>query len=157
MFLNVLETVRIIVLYFLVKNLPRVVWTVLCLLLIQKNRASRINIFSVPCKLSYSFLLNLDQLPTFYPFALCVVKYPSVSSVQSLSRVRLFATPWIPARQASLSITNSRSSLRLSSIESVMASSHLILCHPLLLLPSIFPSTRVFSNASALRIGWPKY
>ena len=68
------------------------------------------------------------------------------SSVQSLSRVRLFVTPWIAARQASLSITNSRSSLRLTSIESVMPSSHLILCHPLFLLPPIPPSIRVFSN-----------
>ena len=67
------------------------------------------------------------------------------------------ATPWIVARQASLSIINSRSLLKLMSIESVMPSSHLILCHPLLLLPSIFPSIRVFSNESALRIRWPKY
>ena len=79
------------------------------------------------------------------------------SSVQSLSHVRPFATPWITARQASLSITNSRSSLRLTSIESVMPSSHLILCHPLLLPPSIFPSIRVFSNEEALGIRWPKY
>ena len=79
------------------------------------------------------------------------------SSVQSLVRVRLFATPWTSARQASLSITNSRSSLRLMSIESVMPSSHLILCRPLLLLPPIPPSIRVFSNESALRMRWPKY
>ena len=79
------------------------------------------------------------------------------SSVQSLSRVRLFATPWIAACQASLSITNSRSSLRLTSIESVMPSSHLILWHPLLLLPPIPSSIRVFSNESTLRIRWPKY
>ena len=79
------------------------------------------------------------------------------SSVQSLSRVRLSATPWTAALQASLSITISRSSFRLTSIESVMPSSHLILCHPLLLLPSIFPSIRVFSNESALCIRWPKY
>ena len=79
------------------------------------------------------------------------------SSVQSLSCVRLFVTPWITARQASLSITNSRGSLRLTSIKSVMPSNHLILCRPLLLLPSIFPSIRVFSNESALRIRWPKY
>ena len=79
------------------------------------------------------------------------------SSVQPLSRVRLFATPWIAARQASLSITNSRSSLRLMSIESVMPSSHLILCHALFLLPPIPPSIRVFSNESTLRIRWPKY
>ena len=81
------------------------------------------------------------------------------SSVQSLSRVRLFATPWTAACQASLSITNSRSLLKLMSIESVMLSNQLILCHPLpLLLPSsIFPSIRVFSNESTLRIRWPKY
>ena len=79
------------------------------------------------------------------------------SSFQSLSRVQLFATPWITARQASLSITNSQSSLRLTSIESMMPSSYLILCHPLLLLPSIPPSIRVFSNESTLLMRWPKY
>ena len=79
------------------------------------------------------------------------------SSVQWLSRVWLSATPWITARQASLSITNSQSSLRLTSIKSVMPSSHLILCHPLLLLPPIPPSIRVFSNESALHVRWPKY
>ena len=78
-------------------------------------------------------------------------------SVQSLSRVRLFATPWIAACQAPLSITNFWSLLKLTYIESVMPSSHLILCHPLLLLPSIFPNIRVFSNESALCISWPKY
>ena len=79
------------------------------------------------------------------------------SSVQSLSRVWHFATPWIAARQASLSITNSRSSLRLASIKSVMPSSHLILCRPLLLLPPIPPSIRVFSNESTLHMRWPNY
>ena len=79
------------------------------------------------------------------------------SSVQSLIRVRLFATPWTVARQASRSVTNSQSPLKLMSIESVMPSKHLILCHPLLLPPSIFPSIRVFSNESVLRIRWPKY
>ena len=79
------------------------------------------------------------------------------SSVQSHSCVRLFATPWIAACQASLSITNSRSSLQLTSIESVMPSSHLILCHSLLLLPLIPPSIRVFSNESTLHMRWPKY
>ena len=74
-----------------------------------------------------------------------------------LSRVRLFATPWTAAGQASLSITNSRNLLKLMSIESVMPSSHLILCRPLLLLPPIPPSIRVFSNESALHIRWPKY
>ena len=79
------------------------------------------------------------------------------SSVQSLSCVRLFLTPWTAACQASLSITNSRSLLKLMSIESVMPSNRLILCRPLFLLPSVFPSIRVFSNESALRIRWPKY
>ena len=78
-------------------------------------------------------------------------------SVQSLSRVRLFATPSIAACQASLSITNSQSSLKLTSIELVMPSSRLILCHPLLLLPPTPPSIRIFSNESTLRIRWPKY
>ena len=90
--------------------------------------------------------------PTLLP-----LKYLQFSSVQSLSCVRLFATPWIAARQASLSITNSRSSLKLMCIESVMPSSHLILCRPLLLLPPIPPSIRVFSNESTLRMRWPKY
>ena len=79
------------------------------------------------------------------------------SSVQSLSCVQLFVTPWTEASQASLSITNSRSLLKLVSIESVMPSNHLILCHPLLLLPSIFPSIRVFSNESVLCIRWPVF
>ena len=79
------------------------------------------------------------------------------SSVQLLIRVRLFVTPWIAARQASLSITISWSSLRLMSIKSVMLTSHLILCRPLLLLPSIPPSIRVFSNESTLHMRWPKY
>ena len=79
-----------------------------------------------------------------------------ISSIQLLSCVRLFPTPWTTARQASLSITNSRSLLKLTSIESMMPSNHLILCCPLLL-PSIFPSIRVFSNESVLCIRWPKY
>ena len=95
--------------------------------------------------------------------ALQIFRYPNYSyiyyhmSVQSLSHVRLFTTPWTIAYQASLSITNSWSLLKLISIESVMPSNHLILCHPLLLLPSIFPRIRVFSNESALCIRWPKY
>ena len=80
-----------------------------------------------------------------------------ISSVQSLSHVRLFVTPWIAAYQASLSITNSQSLLKLMSIELVMPSNHLILCPPLLLLPSVFPSIRGFSNESVLHIRWPKY
>ena len=84
--------------------------------------------------------------------------FPSISqSVQSLSRFRLFATPWTTAHQASLSITNSWSSLKLLSIESVMPSIHLILCCPLLLLPPIPPIIRVFFNESTLRMRWPKY
>ena len=79
------------------------------------------------------------------------------SSVQLLSHVQLFETPWTTARQTSLSITSSQSSPKPMSIESVMPSNHLILCHPLLLLPSIFPSIRIFSNESALHIRWPKY
>ena len=89
--------------------------------------------------------------------ALQVDSLPTVSSVQSLNRVRLFATPSTAARQASLSITNSWSLLKLMSIESVMPSNSLILCHPFLLLPSIFPSIRVFSSESVLCIRWPKY
>ena len=91
---------------------------------------------------------------------ICVIKIHPLtilSSVQSPSRVRLFATPWTAACQASLSITNSQSSPKLMSSESVMPSNHLILCRPLLLLPPIFPSIRVFSNESALCIRWPKY
>ena len=88
-----------------------------------------------------------------------VITFSSVefSSLQSLSRSWLFVTPWTTARQASLSITNSRSPPKPMSIELVIPSNHLILCHPLLLLPSIFPSIRVFSNESALHIRWSKY
>ena len=86
----------------------------------------------------------------------CIYRF-QFSSVQSLSRVRLFVTPWTAARQASLSITNSLSLFKFMSIESVMPSNHLILGHPLLLLPSIFPSIRVFSNESVLHIRWPMY
>ena len=86
-----------------------------------------------------------------------LTKLFNFSLVQSFSRARLFATPWITARQASLSITNSRSSLKLTTIESVLPSSHLILCHPLLLLPPIPLSIRVFSNESTLYMRWPKY
>ena len=93
----------------------------------------------------------------FFAFIFKVYRFfPLFSSVQSLSHVRLFVTPRTAARQASLSITNSQSLLKLMSIKSVMPSNHLILCHPLLLPPSIFPSIRVFSNESALHIMWPK-
>ena len=94
----------------------------------------------------------------FSVYLLNILKaYFEFSSVQSLSRVQLFGTPWITARQASLSITNSGSSLKLTSIKSVMTSSHLILGHPLPFLPPIPPSIRVFSNESTLRMRWPKY
>ena len=83
--------------------------------------------------------------------------HTQLSSVQSLSRIRLFATPWTTAHQTFLSITNSQSLLKLLSIELVMPSNHLILCHPVLLPPSIFPSITVFSNESVLHISWPKY
>ena len=84
----------------------------------------------------------------------CIFQF---SSVQSLRRVQLFATPWTAARQASLSITNSRSLLKLKSIQLVMPSSHVILCRPLFLPPSIFPGIRGFPNQSVLHIRWPKY
>ena len=99
--------------------------------------------------------LQVDSLPLSHQASLCT--YVQFSSVQPLSHVRLFATPWITAHQASLSITNSWNSPKLMFIESVMPSNHLILCHPLLLLPSIFPSIRVFSNGSVFCIRWPKY
>ena len=93
-----------------------------------------------------------------YPEQVIIQKDTSPQcSVQSLSCVQLFTTPWTAARQASLSITNSQSLLKLMPIESVMPSNHLILCYPLLILPSIFPSIRVFSNESVHRIRWPKY
>ena len=92
-----------------------------------------------------------------YPSLRSTALRGSFSSVQSLSRVRFFVTPWTASRQASLSITNSQSLLKLMSIELVVPSNHLILCHPLLLLSSIFPSIRVFSNESVLCITWPKY
>ena len=98
-----------------------------------------------------SLCLYFWQIP--YKLSWC----RTLSSVQLLSHARLFSTPWIAARQASLSITNSRSPPKPMSIESVMPSNHLILCCPLLLLPSIFPSIMVFSNESALHIRWPKY
>ena len=113
----------------------------------------RTRLFVIPNEIYYSSSLMI------FSIMMCMFFSPSVqfSSVQSLSHIRLFATPWIAARQASLSINNSRSSLRLTSIESVMPSSHLVLCRPLVLLPPIPPSIRVFSNESTLRVRWPKY
>ena len=104
---------------------------------------------------------NLVWTSLIFPLAYCsqyIHMYSHViSSVQLISPLRLFATPWTAARQAFLSITNSQSFLKLMSVQLVMPSNHLILCCPLLLLPSIFPSIRVFSNESVLRIRWPKY
>ena len=99
---------------------------------------------------------SIDLYTYWWIMIICTFTVQS-SSVQSFSHVRLFATPSVTASQASLSITNSWSSPKLMCIESVMPSSHLILCHPLLLLPPILPSTRVFSNKSALCMRWPKY
>ena len=111
------------------------------------------NVLTVDCQI---YLLSL---PFHIPFTSYLPLSPcfTFSSVQSFSHVRLFATPWTAARQASLSITISQSSLKLTSIELVMPSSHLILCRPLLLLPPIPPSIRVFSNESTRRMRWPKY
>jgi len=105
---------------------------------------------------NFSTLKCFNRVETF---SQCFTKFENHISVQfqSLSPVRLFVTPWIAAHQASLSSTNTQSSLKLTSIESVMPSSHLILCRPLLLLPPIPPRIRVFSNESTLRMRWPKY
>ena len=100
------------------------------------------------------FLQNYLDLLSFWDENLLTFFF---SSVQSLSHAQLFATPWAVALQASMSITNSRSLLKLMSIESVMPSNHPVLCRPLLLPPSMFPSVRVFSNESALLIRWPKH
>ena len=101
--------------------------------------------------------MTVEPLITFASLLNPGLSSVQFSSVQWLSRVRLFAIPYIAAHQASLSITNSRSLPKLMAIKSVMPSSHLILCHPLLLLPPIPPSFRVFSNESTLRMRWPKY
>ena len=107
--------------------------------------------------MAWSFYFKTADSLTKLPLYVTHFSSLQFSSVQSLSRVRLFATPWIAAHQASLSNTNSQSSLKLMCIKSAMPSSHLILCHPLLLLPPIPPSIRVFSNESTLRMRWPKY
>ena len=105
-----------------------------------------------------SSLKTVIQLSIFWDAPLVILLYMTyISSVQSLSHVQLFGTPWTAVCQASLSVTNSRNPPKPMSIESVMPSNHFILCRPLLLLPSIFPSIRVFSNESVLHIKWPKY
>ena len=112
------------------------------------------------CVCHISIYSSVDvHLDCFHILAIVnnAAKNIQIRSDQSLSRVRLFATPGTTARQASLSITNSQSLLKLMCIELMMPSNHLILCCPLLLLPSIFPSIKVFSNESALHIRWPKY
>ena len=106
-------------------------------------------------KIKEQFIYNKNTYFNYTVWVLAVV-YSHISSVQSRSHVWFLATPWTAARQASLSITNSWSLLKLMSIESMMPSNHLILCHPLLLPPSIFPSIRVFSNESVLHIKWTK-
>ena len=113
---------------------------------------------------NWRFVTGYDLLVCFRDLIACILtlwhckqKQVQFSSVQSLSHVRLFATPWTAARQASLSITNSWSLLKLMSIELRVQFSHIILCHPLFLLPSVFPSMRVFSSESVLHIRWPKY
>ena len=103
----------------------------------------------------YLLKFKYFNIAQFWLLFSCIKFKPMFSSVQPLSRVWLFATLWTAAHQASLSITNSRSLLRLMSTESVMPSSHLILCHPLLLLPSVFPTIKVFPNESVLPIRWP--
>ena len=119
----------------------------------KKNLSSE---YSVHHHVLCTHLLKIPWIHLPFPK---VITSPLVQdqSVKSLSRVRLFVTPWTAGHQASLSITNSRSLPKLMSIESLMPSNHLILCRPLLLLPSIFTSIRVFSNESALCIRWPKY
>ena len=113
-------------------------------------------LFQIIFLVGYYIMLSIVPWATYQQLSLLVIYFMHQDQDLSLSHVRLFATPWIAARQASMSITNSRSSLRLTSIESVMPSSHLILCCPLLLSP-IPPSIRVFSNESTLPMRWPKY
>ena len=123
------------------------------------NRAQMSDLTHKDFQVSISNMFNELQETVFKGIKHDKMSYKMeiISSVQSLSHVRLLATPRATARQASLSITNSQALLKLRSIESVMPSNHLILCHPLLLLPSIFPCIREFSNKLALCIRWPKY
>ena len=105
----------------------------------------------------YSWIYIYIHLHIYIAESLCHIHESTISSVQLLSHVWLSATSWTAERQPSLFVTSSQSLLKFMSIESVIPSNHLILCHPLLLLPSIFPSIRVFSSESVLRIRWPKY
>ena len=131
----------------------------------SKMSESEIMIHSIYGNRFISLSSLLPLFPLWYSLRIpeesyLIVFFPSVGllgSVQSLGHVLFFVTPWTGARQASVSITNSRSLSKLMSIMSVMPSNHLILCHPLLLLPSVFPSIRVFSDKSVLCIRWPKY
>ena len=144
----------------LVKN-PPALWETwvqsLCWeVLLEKGKATHSRILAGEFHGPYSPRGHrVEQDWAIFTFTYCFI--PSISSVQLLSRVWLFATPWITARQASLSITNSRSLLKLMSVELVMPSSHLILCCPLLLLPPVPPSIRVFSSESTLCMRWQKY
>ena len=130
-------------------------WTLELISLVLDGSFGLVYLLALQLASAYHHQLEKRKLPlwlsSFRKLLLCCL----ISSVQSLSHVRLFATPWTAAHQASLSITNSLSLLKLMSIESVMPSNHLNLCHPLLL-PSILPSIWIFSNESVLRIRWPK-
>ena len=123
----------------------------------QQASLSVTNFQSLPKLLSIELVMPSNHLILCCPLLLQPSILPSISSAQLLSRFQLFVTPWTTACQASLSITKSQSAPKPMSTESVMLSNHLILCRPLLLLPSIFPSIRVFSSESALPIRWPKY
>ena len=129
-------------------------WIILFFFLHTKWQHNVLNTFCSKRNFHFKKHLKITQVTKTYRL---YWNLKFLSSVQSLSRVWLFVTPWTAARQASLFITNSQSPPKPMSIKSVMLSNHLILCHPLLLLPSIFPSIRVFSNESALCIRWPKY
>ena len=122
---------------------------------------SHVWLFAIPWTVAYeappSLEFSRQEYQSGLPFLSHLLVLDKLSSVQSLSHIRLFVTPWTTAHQASLSITNSWSLLKLTSIESVMLSNHLILYCPLLLSPSIFPSIRIFSNESVIHITWPKY
>ena len=136
--------------------MDRGTWHAVCEVAKESDRTWRLNNNTTLSMIQVSLARQVNP-KIIFNWVEILLKYFAISSVQSLSRVRLFTTPWIAARQASLSITNSRSSHRLTSIESVMPSSYLILCRPLHFPPSIFSSIRVSSNESALCIRWPKY